>query len=96
MTTIYITGSASIVAKSSSESQRKYSPGHVELFAAVITFRITPATGYRILDVKVDDLSVGAVAEYTFESVTANRTIEAYFDTLARKPMPWVLLLLDD
>ena len=43
------------------------------------SFSIAAATGYRISDVKVDGVSVGAVASYTFTSVTGNRSIAASF-----------------
>ncbi len=43
------------------------------------TFAIAPSTGYKISDVTVDGVSVGAVATYTFTSVAANHTIAATF-----------------
>lgn len=43
------------------------------------TFSITPSSGYRVLDVKVNGASVGAVSQYTFTSVDANHTITASF-----------------
>ena len=43
------------------------------------TFAITPAEGYEIADVKVDGVSVGKVATYTFTNVTAPHTISATF-----------------
>ena len=46
------------------------------------TFTITPATGYHISNVVVDGSSVGAVATYTFSSVSANHTIAATFASL--------------
>ena len=49
------------------------------------TFTITPVSGYRIKDVLVDDVSVGAVSTYTFEDVVDNHTIHA---TFARKHTP--------
>ena len=49
-------------------------------------FTITPNSGYQIADVKVDGTSVGAVASYTFENVTANHTIEATFEKIPNKP----------
>ena len=42
-------------------------------------YTITPNNGYSILDVKVDNVSVGAVSSYTFTDVTANHTIDATF-----------------
>ena len=43
------------------------------------SYSITPATGYSIADVKVDGVSVGAVASYSFTNVTSNRSISASF-----------------
>ncbi len=43
------------------------------------TFIITPDTGYHIKDVLVDNISVGSVSTYTFESVKANHTISVTF-----------------
>jgi len=43
------------------------------------TFSITPKSGYKIFDVKVDGVSVGAAASYTFSNVTAGHTISAIF-----------------
>jgi hypothetical protein len=43
------------------------------------TFAITPASGHRVANVMVDDISVGAVTAYTFSNMTANHTITAIF-----------------
>jgi hypothetical protein len=43
------------------------------------TYAITPNPGYRITGVWVDDKSVGAISNYTFSNVTANRKIAATF-----------------
>ena len=42
-------------------------------------FTIIPNTGYHIVDVKVDGVSVGAITSYTFTHVTSNHTIDATF-----------------
>jgi uncharacterized protein YkwD len=63
------------------------------------TFQITPDAGYRILEVKVDGVSIEAVATYTFSSVAQNHSIEVNFKETGKgaKPAPWIpLLLLDD
>ncbi len=44
------------------------------------SFSITADTGYKIADVKVDGVSVGATATYRFTNVTAEHTIEANFE----------------
>jgi murein DD-endopeptidase MepM/ murein hydrolase activator NlpD len=46
------------------------------------SFTITPDTGYQIADVLVDGSSIGAVAEYTVENVTADHTIYATFEAI--------------
>ena len=43
------------------------------------SFTIAPDSCYGVADVLVDGVSVGAVTNYTFNSVTANHTIEASF-----------------
>jgi len=44
-----------------------------------ISFSITPDDGYVVSDVIVDNVSVGAVNSYTFEKITGEHTIEAFF-----------------
>jgi len=44
------------------------------------SFTITPDTNYHVLDVLVDDVSVGAVTNYTFTNVVADHTIVASFE----------------
>jgi len=43
------------------------------------TFAITPRWLYKVYDVKVNGVSVGAVKTYTFSSVKSNQTISATF-----------------
>ena len=42
-------------------------------------FTITPYTGYHVVDVLVDGISVGPITLYKFTAVTANHTITASF-----------------
>jgi len=42
-------------------------------------FNITPDAGYHVSDVLVDDVSVGAVTNYTFTDINADHTIAADF-----------------
>jgi len=44
-----------------------------------ITFDIVPAENYKVGDVLVDGISVGAVSNYTFSSILANHNISATF-----------------
>ncbi len=43
------------------------------------SYMITPDAGYHVADVKVDGVSKGSISSYTFNQVTANRSIEASF-----------------
>ena len=45
-----------------------------------ITFTIKPDAGHRIEHVEVDGLNEGAITTYTFNNVTADHTIDAYFE----------------
>ncbi len=46
-------------------------------------FAITPEAGYAVADVRVDDVSIGAVAAYTFRNVRADHTISATFTRIS-------------
>ena len=46
------------------------------------TFTITPNVGYRILDVEVDDVSVGRVSTFTFSNVVSDHMITASFESI--------------
>ncbi len=48
-------------------------------FGANQSYTITPDACFTIADVKVDGVSVGAVANFTFTNVVANHTIDATF-----------------
>jgi hypothetical protein len=43
------------------------------------TFTVSPRWFYKIYDVKVNGVSVGAVKSYTFSGVKSNQTISATF-----------------
>jgi hypothetical protein len=43
------------------------------------TYTVIPETGCRVLDVLVDNISVGAVSKYTFNNTKANHNISATF-----------------
>jgi hypothetical protein len=43
------------------------------------TFTVTPDAGYAVFSVIVDGANKGAVSAYTFTNITANHTINAYF-----------------
>jgi PKD repeat protein len=42
-------------------------------------FAITPNTGFHVADVRVDNVSVGAVSSYTFSNVSASHVLQATF-----------------
>jgi hypothetical protein len=46
------------------------------------SFIITPNSGFKIKDVKVDGVSVGQLSTYTFSDVTSDHTIEATFEPI--------------
>ena len=62
------------------------------------TFKITPASGYRVADVLVDGRSVGAVTKYTFSNVTGDHTITAGFESRrhGRHDRPTTTTTVDD
>jgi len=47
------------------------------------TFTMLPEPCYKVLDVKVDGVSVGAVGRYTFTNITASHSIEAVFGPIS-------------
>jgi hypothetical protein len=56
------------------------SPGTVTVLGGTSRkFTITPDTGYRVADVQVDGVSVGARTSYTFYNVQGGHTINASF-----------------
>ena len=46
------------------------------------TFTFTPNEGYKISDVLVDGVSVGAVSSYTFSNITENHTVSVSFSII--------------
>jgi len=56
------------------------------------SFTLVPAAGYRVRDVLVDGVSVGAPTSYTFTAVSAAHTIAASFSPI---PYPVVVLRAD-
>jgi hypothetical protein len=46
-----------------------------------LTYMVAPNDGYHIADVLVDEVSVGAVAQYTFTNISADHTIRAEFSS---------------
>ena len=47
------------------------------------SFTITASTGYRISNVTVDGVSLGAISSYTFNNVTSAHTINATFSAIS-------------
>ena len=50
------------------------------------TFTFTPNKGYKVKDVLVNGVSVGAVESYTFEKVTQEATISVEFEKIGSAP----------
>lgn len=68
------------ISASSAENGTLSPAGETEILKGESqAFTITPDADYRIDDVMVDGVSVGAVASYTFDNVIADHTIEALF-----------------
>lgn len=44
-----------------------------------VTFTMFPATDGEIKDVVIDGTSIGVTDNYTFDNITSNHTITAYF-----------------
>jgi photosystem II stability/assembly factor-like uncharacterized protein len=44
------------------------------------TFTLIPDSGFKISDVKVDEVSKGSISSYAFTNITSNHTIEATFE----------------
>jgi hypothetical protein len=57
-------------------------------YGADQVFTITPSSGYKILHVKVDGISQGAISTYTFKDVRENHTIEALFKDIVPPSAP--------
>lgn len=51
------------------------------------TFQVAAAQGYKIEDVTVDGVSVGAVSSYTFTMVDGDHTIDAVFKSANQAPV---------
>lgn len=47
-------------------------------------FVITPDSGYRIADVRIDGRSIGVLSSYTFSAVQGDHTISVIFDQVGR------------
>ena len=69
-----ITSSAGAGGSISPAGEVTVSPG------SSLSYMIQPDAGYHITDVKVDDNSIGALASYTFQNVSADHTISANFE----------------
>ncbi len=80
--TVYSTGWKSIPQGGGSSVSGSISPnGDVTVNKEEVqTFTMTPDSGNRVKDVKVDGSSVGLLTSYTFTNVTANHTISAEFE----------------
>jgi hypothetical protein len=54
------------------------------LYGNNLTYTITPDMGFRIEDVKVDNVSIGSAAEYTFHNIIASHEIKVTFAKLKK------------
>lgn len=58
-------------------------------------YTITPAPGYRVKDVLVDGVSVGAVTSYIFSDVNADHTIHVVFEPILIVVKPDITVTFD-
>jgi len=58
------------------------------------TFTITAYSGYKLLDVKVDGISIGAVSTYTFTNITKDHMIEAAFEQINENSKENLIIIL--
>ena len=71
------------IAAEASEGGRITPAGVTEVFYdRSKTYTVTPDAGYRIADVQIDGISIGAVTEYTFKRVHEDHTIYVEFEKL--------------
>jgi hypothetical protein len=79
--TITQNGMTSYTITASAGSNGSISPkGSVTISSgASQAFTITPNANYKIVDVKVDGVSKGAITSYTFQNVTSSHSISATF-----------------
>jgi M6 family metalloprotease-like protein len=79
--TITATLSLSYLVSQSVTGSGRITPGGTTTiaFGDSKTFAIIPADGHQLLDVYVDDVSVGAVSEYTFYDTQLDHEIKAVF-----------------
>jgi len=80
---------ASIVASSGSNGSISPS-GSIDVpIGTNKTFTMIPAQGYAVDNVKIDGVSIGSVASYTFGNVQANHTISVTFSNTIRIITSW-------
>jgi len=73
-------GTNPVITASAGSGGSIYPPGNTSvMYDGSQAYAITANTGYHILDVLVDSVSQGAIANYTFANVTASHTIAATF-----------------
>lgn len=71
----------STITASAGQGGRISSEGATPVFFdTAMTYTMQPNGGYKVKDVLVDGVSVGAVETYTFENVTADHTISVTFE----------------
>jgi Zn-dependent metalloprotease len=78
-----VTGNAFTIASSASAGGVITPSGMISVMEGNNqTFTVQPNAGYMLLDLIVDNVSVGPVASYTFNNVRANHSIVAQFGTI--------------
>ena len=73
-----------VITASASEGGTISESGEIKVDDGVTkTFTFTPNEGYKISDVLVDGVSVGAVSSYTFSNITENHTLNVTFKIIS-------------
>ncbi len=79
--TVYFTGTDYTITAIAHEGGTINPNGNVLVHEGTSkTFVISPDEDFHILDVKVDGNSVGPVHNYTFQNISSDHTIEAFFE----------------
>ena len=79
--TVYFSGNDYVITATAGDGGTIEPSGEVIVHEGMSkTFTFVPDQDYHVLDVKVDGQSQGQLDSYTFDNVTSNHTIEAFFE----------------
>ena len=72
-----------IAAEANSGGSVNPSGNTVANYGSELTYSFTPDYGFRISDIKVNNISQGSVSSYTFDNITADQNISVTFSPIA-------------